>query len=287
MQTISLLFGPVQQQSIAPQEAEQNSMMGKLDEGLDDFYSKKVVRLSFRWLQPLSQLVTCLSQKCICFKCVWWQRLFLFSLIMLLFFRLPSVKASPPQENTDKKRESRMSGIFNLIKSRTSKSNSTATSPLPTSPSAQPVLSVSSVAEETPARSPTPPGKVPAVAAAAEPQQELHKSRTQSSNLKDPEKEAGLTAEVAGENKHKEALEKAEPVERKEHPVTQRHVGVPMMGKDLLAEMKARQGRTRQEKLPDKKVGGASHSFPRMKCWYLVTHAWHMHIKRKYYIILI
>uniref|UniRef100_A0A3P9M9Y0 CARMIL C-terminal domain-containing protein n=1 Tax=Oryzias latipes TaxID=8090 RepID=A0A3P9M9Y0_ORYLA len=200
-------------QSIAPQEAEQNSMMGKLDEGLDDFYSKKVVRLSFR---------------------------------------LPSVKASPPQENTDKKRESRMSGIFNLIKSRTSKSNSTATSPLPTSASAQPVLSVSSVAEETPASSPTPPGKVPA--AAAEPQQELHKSRTQSFNLKDPEKEAGLTAEVAGENKHKEALEKAEPVERKEHPVTQRHVGVPMMGKDLLAEMKARQGRTRQEKLPDKKL---------------------------------
>lgn len=30
------------------QEAEQNSIMGKLDEGLDDFFCKKVVKLSFR-----------------------------------------------------------------------------------------------------------------------------------------------------------------------------------------------------------------------------------------------
>lgn len=29
-------------------EGEQNSIMGKLDEGLDDFFSKKVVRLSFK-----------------------------------------------------------------------------------------------------------------------------------------------------------------------------------------------------------------------------------------------
>lgn len=34
--------------SSAAQEPEQNSIMGKLDEGLDDFFSKKVIKLSFR-----------------------------------------------------------------------------------------------------------------------------------------------------------------------------------------------------------------------------------------------
>lgn len=34
--------------SVMP-ESEQNGMMGKLDEGLDDFFSKKVTRLSSRW----------------------------------------------------------------------------------------------------------------------------------------------------------------------------------------------------------------------------------------------
>lgn len=34
--------------SSAPQEGEQNGTMGKLDEGLDDFFSKKVIKLSFR-----------------------------------------------------------------------------------------------------------------------------------------------------------------------------------------------------------------------------------------------
>lgn len=29
-------------------EAEQNSIMGKLDEGLEDFFSKKVIKLSFK-----------------------------------------------------------------------------------------------------------------------------------------------------------------------------------------------------------------------------------------------
>lgn len=32
----------------APPESEQNSMMGKLDEGLEEFFSKKVIKLSFR-----------------------------------------------------------------------------------------------------------------------------------------------------------------------------------------------------------------------------------------------
>lgn len=31
----------------ATQEAEQNSFMARLDEGLDDFFNKKVIRLGF------------------------------------------------------------------------------------------------------------------------------------------------------------------------------------------------------------------------------------------------
>lgn len=154
---------------------------------------------------------------------------------------MPSIKSSPPQENMDKKRESRMSGIFNLIKSRSSKSSSAATSPLTSSTS--PIPSVTPVVEETLARSPTPPGKSPA--AAAEPQPELRKNRTQSPNHRDGGKESGPTADVIEE--------------KKEPPHTHRHVGVPVMGKDLLAEMKARQEK-RQEKHSEKKVGGASGS---------------------------
>lgn len=34
--------------SSEPEGAEQSSIMGKLDEGLDDFFSKKVIKLSFK-----------------------------------------------------------------------------------------------------------------------------------------------------------------------------------------------------------------------------------------------
>lgn len=49
-----------------------------------------------------------------------------------------------------------------------------------------------------------------------------------------------------------ENLGKKENLEKKENPHIPRHIGVPMMGMDLLAEMKARQGR-----MAGKKVGGA------------------------------
>lgn len=34
--------------SSTTQETEQNGIMGKLDEGLDDFFCKKVIKLSFK-----------------------------------------------------------------------------------------------------------------------------------------------------------------------------------------------------------------------------------------------
>ncbi|KAF3706977.1 F-actin-uncapping protein LRRC16A [Channa argus] len=205
--------------SVTPQEAEHNSIMGKLDEGLDDFFSKKVIKLSFRF---------------------------------------PSVKgpSSSTQDTTDKKRESRRSGFFNLIKSRTSRSEKSHgaahTPPHPTS------SSISSLAEETTPTSPTPSAKHPDVM--VEPHPELHKAQSQDHT--DLEVEASVTVveeEKAGEKKEhlekkesiekREDVEKKEKVEKKDHPHIQRHIGFPVMGMDLMAEMKARQERMAVKKL--------------------------------------
>ncbi|XP_035536785.1 F-actin-uncapping protein LRRC16A [Morone saxatilis] len=204
--------------SAAPQEAEESTIMGKLDEGLEDFFSKKVIKLSFK---------------------------------------LPNVRGSSSnmQEAADKKRESRKSGFFNLIKSRTSRSEkshgaASITPPHPASSNmAPPSSSISSVTEETTPTSPTPPVKNPGTV--AEPHQEVH--RAQPSDHMDSGMEATPTAaEHAKEEKEeggvgdvekKVNLEKKENVEKKENPHIPRHIGVPVMGMDLLAEMKARQER--------------------------------------------
>ncbi|KAG8004830.1 F-actin-uncapping protein LRRC16A, partial [Nibea albiflora] len=192
--------------SSPPQEAEQSSTMGKLDEGLEDFFSKKVIKLSFK---------------------------------------LPSVKApsSSVQETPDKKRESRKSGFFNLIKSRTSRSEkshgaASITPPnLASSTAAPPSSSVSPVSEEPMPTPPTPPAKNPVTV--AEPHQELH--RAQSSDHTESEMETSPPAAEAAEEEEEEKEE--ESVEKKENPHILRHIGVPVMGMDLLAEMKARQER--------------------------------------------
>ncbi|XP_072226044.1 F-actin-uncapping protein LRRC16A [Leuresthes tenuis] len=222
--------------SLMPQEAEQDNMMAKLDEGLDDFFSKKVIKLSFR---------------------------------------LPSVRGSSTntQDTPDKKRESRKSGFFNLIKSRTSRSEKSHGSRPITPPqsasstSATPTSSISPVMEVTTPTSPTPSVKSPVPV--AEPQQELH--RAQSLNHTDTETEVfptdaepvedekGEKNEENKENQDKmENTEKKGNVEKKENPHIHRHIGVPVMGKDLLAEMKARQERTRQEKMSEKKAEPSS-----------------------------
>ncbi|KAI3358213.1 hypothetical protein L3Q82_003211 [Scortum barcoo] len=210
--------------SSAPEGAESNTIMGKLDEGLEDFFSKKVIKLSFK---------------------------------------LPTVRSpsTNTQESADKKRESRKSGFFNLIKSRTSRSEkshgATAITPpqLASSNTAPPSSSVSQVIEETSPTSPTPPVKV------SEPHHEL--PRAPSSDYAESEIEVSPTAtEPAEQEKEKKTVEKEtveketvekktmeketvekKTVEKKENPHIPRHIGVPVMGMDLLAEMKARQER--------------------------------------------
>ncbi|KAK5854608.1 hypothetical protein PBY51_004788 [Eleginops maclovinus] len=200
--------------SSAPQDAEPNSIMGKLDEGLDDFFTKKVIRLSFK---------------------------------------LPSVKGptSSPQESADKKRESRKSGFFNLIKSRTSRSEKSTgaasnTPPHPASTTtASTSHSITPVNEETTPTSPTPHTKNPATV--VDPHQELH--REPSLEHTDSEMEVSLTnTEPAEERKTEEDVEKEnvennENLEKKGSPQMSRHIGFPLMGMGLMAEMKARQER--------------------------------------------
>lgn len=215
-------------------DAEQNNTMGKLDEGLDDFFSKKVVRLSFR---------------------------------------LPSIKSpsTATPEGADKKRESRKSGFFNLIKSRTSRSEkshgaASITPPQLAHANTNNNTIPTSTSEEAPPTSPTLPVKTPVIV--AEPPQETHKA--QSLNHTDSETDSPQSfTEPAGEEKdkkveNKENLEKTESppkkenTEKKENPPVHRHIGVAVMGKDLLAEMKARQERTRQDKMAEKKSDSSS-----------------------------
>ncbi|CAN9503609.1 unnamed protein product [Ophioblennius macclurei] len=181
-----------------PQQAEQNGVMGRLDEGLEDFFSKRVMKLSFK---------------------------------------LPAVK--PPSSGS---RDSRKSGFFNLIKSRTSRSEkshgSAAIAPCPPPPTSS--SSSSASAEETSFPPPPPP--------AVEPRPDLH--RTPSSETET----SPISSEPAEEEEEEEQEEQQEEVkedeeeeretespERKENPMVPRHIGVPVMGMDLLAEMKARQ----------------------------------------------
>lgn len=149
-------------------------------------------------------------------------------------------------ESTEKKRESRKSGFFNLIKSRTSRSEknhgaAAVTPPPPTSyaAAAHPSSlssSISTVTEELKQASPTLP------------HQELH--RAQSLDHTDSDVEATPTAAETTEGKEvQEGEEEEEHIEKENQLNPIRHIGVPVMGMDLLAEMKARQERMAVKKV--------------------------------------
>lgn len=139
-----------------------------------------------------------------------------------------STRGSSPglQDATEKKRESRRSGFFNLIKSRTSRSEKShgaaACTPPQSSTSSSAAPSCVSLVMEEPTQA----------------SQELHPDHTHSETEK-----AWPAGEAA---KEKEVQQEAVKEEKNTHL---RHMGVPVMGLDLLAEMKAR-----QEKMAVKKV---------------------------------
>lgn len=141
------------------------------------------------------------------------------------------------QESAEKKRESRRSGFFNLIKSRTSRSEKShgAASVMPPQPSA----SASSSAPPLPSTCCISPVMEEATQASPPPsQQEIHPDHTHSVTEK---------AWPAGEAAEEKEVQQEDVEEEKNTHI--RHIGFPVMGLDLLAEMKAR-----QEKMAVKKV---------------------------------
>ncbi|XP_061123182.1 F-actin-uncapping protein LRRC16A-like [Syngnathus typhle] len=165
---------------------EHEGMMGRLDEGVDEFFSKKVLKVSLKRL---------------------------------------AAQATPSNthELVDKRRESRKSGFFNLIKGRTSLSEksqgaaASVVSPQTTSPAA--VLSP-----------PTTPVNV----------------LTDESLPTSPSKEHSETSGSAPSYG---------AAEEKDVTLLPRRVGVPVMGADLLAEIKAQQKKMVAHKLESSKEG--------------------------------
>ncbi|XP_077363749.1 F-actin-uncapping protein LRRC16A-like isoform X2 [Festucalex cinctus] len=162
-----------------PQGAEHQGMMGNLDEGVDDFFSKKVLKVSSKRL---------------------------------------SAQATPSNQPPDKKRESRRSGFFNLIRGRAS-SSSRSEKNLPASPPA-------------PASTP-PPG-----ADESPPSLSRESLRAPSRAIERSETDASASPPAE---------------EEKDGPPPARRRGVPIMAADLLAEIKARQEKMAAVKLESPK----------------------------------
>uniref|UniRef100_A0A674DRJ3 Capping protein regulator and myosin 1 linker 1 n=1 Tax=Salmo trutta TaxID=8032 RepID=A0A674DRJ3_SALTR len=165
---------------VRPSTLEQNGLLGKVDEGVDEFFYKKITQLSFK---------------------------------------RPTLRGSSNiQEGSEKKRESRKSGFFNLIKSRTSKSEKSHGTAAITTPAS---ATVSTVTEEP--LSPKAPLRD---------HSEISPDRSEKPPTHEP------TAEQHSES------------DSKGGPHGGWHFGVPVMGMDFLAEM-----RKMHEKMAAHKVG--------------------------------
>ncbi|XP_036808729.1 F-actin-uncapping protein LRRC16A [Oncorhynchus mykiss] len=168
-----------------PEEVEQNGLLGKVDEGVDEFFYKKITQLSFK---------------------------------------RPTLRGSSNiQEGSEKKRESRKSGFLNLIKSRTSKSEKSHGAAAITTPAS---ATVSTVTEEL--LSPKAPLRD---------HSEISPDRSEKLPTHEPTTE-----------QHSESDSKGGP-----HGGW--HFGVPVMGMDLLAEM-----RKMHEKMAARKSDSSSSS---------------------------
>uniref|UniRef100_A0AAY4CHL8 Uncharacterized protein n=1 Tax=Denticeps clupeoides TaxID=299321 RepID=A0AAY4CHL8_9TELE len=186
-------------------EVDQNGLVGKVDEGVDDFFFKKVIKLSI-------------------------------SLSMVL----------SGSSEVDRKRESRMSGLFNLIKPRSSKSEKnhgaaaisphiTVTTPTRedlTSPVKSPIKSpiLPPVAETTKTHPPQPDIGEP-----APPEEPVTSEQKANSDAKvDSDHDHNVTPAVHKEEHHTEG-------KIRNSPLMGRHGRMPVMGNDFLAEIRAKQ----------------------------------------------
>ncbi|KAF5894844.1 F-actin-uncapping protein LRRC16A-like, partial [Clarias magur] len=172
-------------------DMEHTELVGKVDEGLDDFFAKKVAKIGIN---------------------------------------RSSVKDAGPEG--ERKRESRMSGFFNLIKSRTS-IKSPPTSPLTNTP-APTNATTSSTTESDNVDSTKPAMKSPVLEHTREP------LKTEVPEKAEPCEPADTA--VTSENKGH-----AEEGKKREGPQGGRIRGVQVMGNDFLAQLRAKQERMKEK----------------------------------------
>uniref|UniRef100_A0AAY4D8A9 CARMIL C-terminal domain-containing protein n=1 Tax=Denticeps clupeoides TaxID=299321 RepID=A0AAY4D8A9_9TELE len=168
-----------------PVSVDQNGLVGKVDEGVDDFFFKKVIKLSIRTSAP---------------------------------------KALALQE-VDRKRESRMSGLFNLIKPRLSKSEKNHGAA-----AISPHITVTTPTREdltSPVKSPIKSPILPPVPVTSE-------QKANSDAKVDSDHDHNVTPAVHKEEHHTEG-------KIRNSPLMGRHGRMPVMGNDFLAEIRAKQ----------------------------------------------
>ncbi|XP_029115782.1 F-actin-uncapping protein LRRC16A-like isoform X2 [Scleropages formosus] len=183
------------------QEGEQNGLMGRVDEGVDEFFSKKVTKLETK---------------------------------------RPTLKSSESQDG-EKKRETRKGGFLNLIKSRSSKSDknhstSTATGAPVTATSA--TAAPTTVAPVTPTPATTGTGEPPSPKNHVKsPAPEPPKSK----ESKVVPADCSSSSDRSEELKTPDSMDEHSEGDGKGSPQGGRRYGVQVMGSGLLAEMKAKQ----------------------------------------------
>ncbi|TSP90484.1 F-actin-uncapping protein LRRC16A [Bagarius yarrelli] len=176
--------------STAAPDTEQTEFGGKVDEGLDDFFAKKVTKIGFK-------------------------------------------RSSIKDAGTDgeRKRESRMSGFFNLIKSRTSiKSPPTS----PHTPTPAPKASTPSTSEPNNVESTKPAVKSPILDHAQEPIKTHVQEKAEPCEPVDP----AMNSESKGH---------VEEGKKREGPHGGRIRGVQVMGNDFLAQLRAKQEKMKEK----------------------------------------
>ncbi|KAJ8395281.1 hypothetical protein AAFF_G00034830 [Aldrovandia affinis] len=184
------------------QESEQNGLIGRLDEGMDDFFSKKVTKMGFK---------------------------------------RSMLKSSGSQEG-EKKRDSRKSGFLNLIKSRgSSKSEkgqaaataaTVATEASPSSPKSVP---------RGPAPEPSPRGPAPEPSPRSPAPEPSPRAPPTDHSLRGPAPEPSSISDRSEEPKTPDSMDEQSEDDDRGSPQGGPRYGVPVMGLDFLAEMKAKQ----------------------------------------------
>ncbi|XP_022527696.2 F-actin-uncapping protein LRRC16A [Astyanax mexicanus] len=205
---------PALRRAAPVEEVELESLVGKVDEGVDEFFSKKVTKIGAKRSSVRDSVV-----------------------------------------EGERKRESRMSGFFNLIKSRTS------TKTPPTSPHT-PSTAPASVTPTTTTPIVTTANPPITAAASVEESDETDSTKTAvKSPLPDPPAEpiSSQPVEKAGPCDHGEVAAAPEPKaqaeegKKKEGAPAGRIRGVQVMGNDFLAQLRAKQEKLK-EKAPESSV---------------------------------